>query len=82
MATEKEANLARAQHSDFLRKLGAHSIGVDESRGQGDGKGFVVIAFFDRKPAHEVPQALTVKSGKRTLSVPLVVEFMKKPSPE
>ena len=78
MASEKEANLARAEHSDFLRKLGAHSISVDESRS----KGFFVIAFFERKPAKEIPQTLSVKSGKRTLNVPLVVELMKMPSPE
>jgi hypothetical protein len=79
MATEKEANLARTEHSDFLRRLGAHSIGVDETKA---GKGFVVIAFFDRKPANELPPSLTIKSGKRTLSVPLVVELMKMPSIE
>lgn len=81
MASEKEANLARSEHSDFLRKLGAHSIGVDESRSKGD-KGFVVIAFFSSKPANEVPQTLTIKSGKRTIDVPLVMEIMKRPSPE
>lgn len=79
MASEKEANRARAQHSDFLRKLGAHSIGVDEGKRV---KGFVVIAFFDKTPAHGVPQTLTIKSGKRTIAVPVVVERMKMPSPE
>ena len=81
MASEKEANLARSEHSNFLRRLGAHSICVDESKDKAN-KGFVVIAFFDRKPANKIPQTLTVKSGKRSLDVPLVVKLMKKPSAE
>jgi hypothetical protein len=81
MASEKEANLARAQHSDFIRGLGAHSIGVDECKHQGE-SGFAVIAFFDRKPSKKIPPTLKVKSGKRTLDVPLEVEIMKMPSAE
>lgn len=81
VASEKEANLARQQHSDFLRRLGAHSIGVDKRKGKGE-TGFAVIAFFERKPSKTAPQTLETKSGQRTLAVPLVVEIMKKPSPE
>lgn len=81
MASEKEANLARQQHSDFLRRLGAHSIGVDKLKGKGE-TGFAVIAFFERQPSKTVPQTLDIKSGQSTLAVPLVVEIMKRPSPE
>lgn len=81
LASEKEANLARQQHSDCLRQLGAHSIGVDKIKGKG-ATGFAVIAFFERKPSKAVPQTLETKSGQRTLGVPLIVELMKKPSPE
>jgi hypothetical protein len=81
MASEKEANLARAKHSDFLRRLGAHSIGVNEFKRKGE-KGFAVIAYFARKPAKAVPQTLEVKTGKRTISIPLVVQIMKMPSAE
>ena len=81
MASEKEANLARAQHSDYLRELGAHSIGVDESKHPAE-PGFAVIAYFDKKPTKTVPPTLTVKSGRRTLDVPLEVEIMKMPTPE
>jgi hypothetical protein len=81
MANEKEANLAREQHSDFLRELGAHSIAVDEV-GRGAAKGFAVIAFFARKPAKALPETLEIKSGKRAVAVPLVLEIMKMPSPE
>ena len=78
MANEREANLARAQHSDFLRSLGAHSIAVDEV----EGKGLGVVAFFDKKPPKEIPKTLEVKSGNRTVAVPLVAEIMKMPTPE
>lgn len=81
MASEKEANLAREQHSDLLRKLGAHSIGVDEIKRKGE-KGFAVIAFFEHQPSKKVPETLEVKGGAQTLAVPLVVEIMKMPSPE
>lgn len=81
MASEKEANLARAQHSDFLKQLGAHSIGVNECKHMAE-PGFAVIAFFDRKPSKKLPQTLKVKSGKRTLDVPLEVEIMKMPTAE
>lgn len=70
MATEKQANLAREQHSKVLRNLGAHAIAIDEIKRQGK-KTFGVIAFFERKPA-KIPQTLEVKSGNRTLEVPLV----------
>jgi hypothetical protein len=78
MASLKEANLAREQHSNFLRTLGAHSIGVNEVKG----KGFAVIAFFGKKPAKAIPQTLKVRSGSRTLDVPLVMQIMKMPSLE
>jgi hypothetical protein len=81
MVSEKEANAARAQHSDFLRKLGAHSIAIREIKGKG-GKGFAVVAFFAKKPAKAVPQTLKVRFGKKTLDVPLIVGLMKMPSPE
>ncbi|MDT4897205.1 MAG: hypothetical protein QOH25_2282 [Acidobacteriota bacterium] len=81
MASEKEANLARTQYSDFLRELGAHSIGVDERKRQEE-PGFAVIAFFDKRPSKTVPQTLKVRSGKQTIAVPLEVEIMKMPSPE
>ena len=81
MASEKEANLARTQHSDFLRALGAHSIGVNELKGKGE-SGFAVTAFFSKQPTKLVPQTLEVKSGKRTIDVPLLVQIMKMPTAE
>lgn len=81
MASEKEANRARDEHSDFLRRLGAHSIAVDEIK-QGRQKSFAVVAFFAHKPAVPIPETLEVTSGRRKLAVPLVAQIMKMPSPE
>jgi hypothetical protein len=81
LASEKEANTAREQYSDFLRGLGAHSIGVDKLKGQKK-TGFAVIAFFERQPSQTVPATLEIKSGQSTIPVPLTVEIMKRPSPE
>jgi hypothetical protein len=72
MATEKQANLAREEHSDLLAGLGAHAISVDENEDQGK-KGYVVTAFVKEK-THKIPESLEIKSGKKTISVPVVVK--------
>ena len=81
VASEKEANRAREEHSEHLRRLGAHSIAVDEI-GRGGGKSFAVVAYFSQQPAGPIPETLEVTSGGRTLFVPLVAQIMKMPSPE
>lgn len=80
MADEEEANLAREQHADFLRDLGAHGITVDEIKRKGE-KSYAVVAFFEQKPA-DLPDMLKVQSGKKTLEVPLVARVMEKFRPE
>ena len=80
MADEKEANLARDQHADFLRDLGAHGITVDEIKRKGE-KSYAVVAFFEEKAA-DVPATLKVQSGKKTLEVPLIARVMEKFQPE
>jgi len=70
MSTEKQANLARERHSNSLQGMGAHALAVDEIQRKGQ-KTFAVIAFFEHKP-EKIPQTLRVKTGKRTLEVPLV----------
>lgn len=80
MASEKEADLAREQHSDFLFGLGAHGITIDEVKRKGE-KSFAVVALFEEKP-EEVPDTLTVHKGKRTLEVPLVARVTEKFRPE
>ena len=81
MASEKEANLAREQHSKFLRDLGAHAIAVDEMKREGE-KTFGVVAFVPEKPDRSVPDVLEITMGKRTLKVPLVVRVQEKFKPE
>lgn len=80
MTSEKEANLAREQYSDFLRGLGAHAIAVDEVKRKGQ-KTFAVVAFFTQQP-EDVPGTLEVKRGKTTLAVPLVARITEKFKPE
>ncbi|MCM3872922.1 MAG: hypothetical protein ND895_19755 [Pyrinomonadaceae bacterium] len=80
MASEKEADLAREQHSDFLTDLGAHGVTIDEVKRKGE-KSFAVVAFFEQKP-DEVPDTLKIQSGKRTLEVPLVARVTEKFKPE
>jgi hypothetical protein len=76
MASEKEADLAREQHSDFLGDLGAHGITIDEVKHKGE-KSFAVVAFFTEKP-DEVPDTLKIQSGKKTLEVPLVARVQER----
>lgn len=71
MATEREANLAREQYSDALRQLGAHALAVDTVKQKGE-ETFAVIGSFEKKPV-KAPQTLELKSGRRTVKVPLVV---------
>ena len=81
MASEKEANAAREEHSDYLRQLGAHAIAVDEVRRGGE-KTFAVIAYCEEEPSGPVPKRLEVKRGRRTAEVPLVVKKMERFKPE
>jgi hypothetical protein len=80
MASEKEADLAREQHSDYLRNLGAHGVTVDEIKRKGE-KSFAVVALFDVEP-EQMPDALEVRRGNKTLTVPLVARVMEKFRPE
>lgn len=80
MATEKQANLAREQHSDSLLGLGVHSIGVDEIDKEGT-KTFAVIAYTEKKSS-DLPSHLEVKSGNKTFRVPLITKLAKPFTPE
>ncbi|HYV94026.1 MAG TPA: hypothetical protein VE978_19775 [Chitinophagales bacterium] len=76
MVSEKDANLAREQHSEKLQKQGAHAIAVDEINHKGE-KTFGVIAFAE-KQLQNMPEYLTIKKGKKTLNVPLKVQIAEK----
>ena len=75
-AGERDAHRAREQHAEYLRKLGAHAIAVDEVP-QKRGKTFAVIASFERRPP-KVPPTLEVRQGKTTTQVPLVARVAPK----
>ena len=47
MATEKQANLAREKHLNFLGDIGAHAIAVDQIMQNGK-KTFAVIAYTEK----------------------------------
>jgi hypothetical protein len=72
MATEKEANKARAEHSDFLRKLGAHSILVDKIK-RGKENTFGVIAFIEKEPSGPLPDELEIETGGEKKKIPFAV---------
>jgi hypothetical protein len=76
MANEEQANLAREQHADFLRNLGAHGVTIDEIKQRGE-KTFAVIALFEHQP-EGLPDTLEIKRGKKVMTVPLVARVTKK----
>ena len=80
MASEREAQLAREKHADFLRDLGAHAISVDEVRRKGE-KTFAVVAFFEARPKG-LPSELELERGGRTVRVPLAARVLERFKPE
>lgn len=80
MATEKEAQKAREQHTDYLTKLGVHSIGVNVI-GDPKEKNFGVVAFVE-KDNKKLPQELIIQNGKKKVSVPLQAKTTTKFKPE
>ena len=80
MATLSQANKAREEHSDFLKSLGAHSIGVDQI-GEGGEKSFAVIAYLEKEVA-DVPASLEIEWKHAKHQVPLVTRISKRFQPE
>jgi hypothetical protein len=75
MITEKEANLAREKHSDYLQKSGAHTIAVDKVK-TGKGKNsFGVIAYYENEPDKKLPKILEIENDGKKIKVPLQAEF-------
>jgi hypothetical protein len=71
MYGEKEADLAREQYSERLRKRGAHSIGTTLIR-VGKQKRYAVEAEFAKEPP-KLPPSLKIKKGRTEVEVPLRV---------
>lgn len=76
MATEKQAQMAKNKHLNFLDKLGAHSVLVDKVNINGKIT-FAVLAYTDKK-LKNAPLQLQIESGKKTLNVPLVISVEEK----
>lgn len=87
MATLEDAELARSVSAENLRRLGAHSISVEEAdeepldgrrsvrRGKKDRSSkhpsFAVVAWFEDEPPESLPEELEITHAGRTKSVPL-----------
>lgn len=72
MATEEEAHQARAEHSDYLRKSGAHAIAVDKYNQQGN-ESFGVVAYYQTEPQSELPTTLEIEREGKTKNIPLEI---------
>jgi len=71
MSKEKQAELARKQHSEFLRRKGAHAVSVEEVPIAGH-KQFAIVASFQSKPKKKLPSSLKVKTRTGQVKIPLV----------
>ena len=72
MASERDANAARAAHDTALGAMGAHALAVDRIEHEGK-QTFGVIAYVSSPPAKPMPPHLTFKRGSKTVRVPLKV---------
>jgi hypothetical protein len=79
VTTLREANLARKQHAERLRAMGAHALMVDQVPGS-PGE-YAVYASFDRPPARP-PKTLEVKSAGKVVQVPLIAQQAQRFRPE
>jgi hypothetical protein len=84
MASLKDAERAREQSADHLRRLGAHAISVEEAEGEEESerasrrskrqsvgrKSYVVVAWFEHDPLG-LPERLEVSHEGGTKKVPL-----------
>jgi hypothetical protein len=68
VAKLRDAERAREQNQEKLRKMGAHAIEVAQKGKKSD---YEVVAHFDEEPPKNVPAQLEVKSGGRKAKVPL-----------
>ncbi len=64
MATRAEAELARQEYSEYLRKKGAHAIEV-RAAGRGAHRTFSVVAYFQTPPPKLRPTLAVTVKGQR-----------------
>lgn len=72
MATQAQADKARAVYADRIAKQGAHAVGVEPGKSHGK-SGFVVTAYVEPGKQVELPENLTLENTKCPVDVPLVV---------
>jgi hypothetical protein len=75
MISEKEANQARQEHSEYLQKSGAHAIAVDKVKDDAGKETFGVVAYYENKPDKKLPSMLEVESKGKKKKVPLRAEI-------
>jgi len=80
MISEKQANIARIQYSEYLKELGAHSIFVDKVEEKGKIH-FAVIALVLKKPKNP-PSFLELDKGEKKIKIPLKFTVSSKFKPE
>ena len=68
MAKLRDAERAREENQEKLRKLGAHAIEVAQVGRKSD---YEVVAHFEKTPPKNIPARLEVRSRGRTAKVPL-----------
>ena len=73
MATEKQARAAREAIADQLFELGAHAVAVDLIAGQ-DPHSFGVIAMVPRGLKANLPKTFSLRTGKVSVDIPIVVK--------
>ncbi|HEX2607730.1 MAG TPA: hypothetical protein VHK91_10140 [Flavisolibacter sp.] len=73
MATLSQANQAREEHAERLRRLGAHSVGVDKVA-LGKTKTFAVVAWLPEAKAG-LPESLEINWKNGTKKVPLITKI-------
>lgn len=73
MATLKEANKAREEHSNYLHELGAHAVAVEKVKEKGTDT-FGVIAYCETLP-EEPPETLEIEYKGKRKEIPLKVEI-------
>ncbi|MBI4279116.1 MAG: hypothetical protein HY660_11735 [Armatimonadetes bacterium] len=81
MATLRAAETARRRMAEVLRRAGAHAIEVAQVT-RGGRKVYAVIAHFTKRPRRPLPKVIEVRSGPKTLRVPLVVRITERFRPE
>lgn len=78
MATEKQANRARALHQENLVRVGAHAISVEEAANGG----FCVVSWVQPGRKTAMTNVLQVEERGKMVDVPLIIRLSAPFKPE